>query len=173
MKQVNRIFLVGPMGAGKSTIGKQLAGLLSFEFNDTDWEIQRRTGVDIRTIFDYEGESGFRKREKKVVEELSQRDRLVLATGGGVVIDPENRKILTSRGTIVYLHCSPEQQYERTLKDKKRPLLQIEDPQARLVALMGEREPLYNEIADITVSTEKRSSAAVAREVVRRLNQID
>ena len=173
MKQVNRIFLVGPMGAGKSTIGKQLAALLNYGFDDTDWEVQRRTGVDIRTIFDYEGEEGFRKREKRVVDELSQQDQMVLATGGGVVVDPENRRVLMARGMVVYLSCSPEQQFERTLKDKKRPLLQTENPKERLIALMHEREPLYKEVADIIVCTEKRSALSVAKEVVRKLRHND
>ncbi|PLY15714.1 MAG: shikimate kinase AroK [Sedimenticola sp.] len=171
MKQASKIFLIGPMGVGKSTIGKQLAALLNYNFQDTDWEIQRRTGVDIRTIFDYEGEEGFRKREKTVVDDLSQSDQLVLATGGGVVLDQDNRKALTSRGVVVYLHCSPEQQFERTLKDKKRPLLQIENPLERLISLMSEREPFYREMADLVVSTERRSALTVAKEIARRLRQ--
>ncbi|MCG8429431.1 MAG: shikimate kinase AroK [Chromatiales bacterium] len=173
MKQANKIFLIGPMGTGKSTIGKQLAKLLDYQFDDTDWEIQRRTGVDIPTIFDFEGEAGFRKRESAVVDALSEIDRLVLATGGGVVLDVENRKALTGRGVVVYLHCSPEQQYERTLKDKNRPLLQTEDPLQRLVSLMEEREPIYREMADIIVVTENRSAQSVAKEIVRRLRQDD
>ena len=173
MKQANKIFLIGPMGTGKSTIGKQLAKLLDYQFDDTDWEIQRRTGVDIPTIFDFEGEAGFRKRESAVVDALSEIDRLVLATGGGVVLDVENRKALTGRGVVVYLHCSPEQQYERTLKYKNRPLLQTEDPLQRLVSLMEEREPIYREMADIIVVTENRSAQSVAKEIVRRLRQDD
>ncbi len=128
MNHPNNIFLIGPMGAGKSTIGRQVASLLGLDFDDTDHEIQRRTGVDIPTIFDYEGEEGFRKRESAVIDDLTQRGSLVLATGGGSILNPDNRRNLSSRGFVVYLYCSPEQQYERTLRDRSRPLLQTEDP---------------------------------------------
>ncbi len=169
MVRVNRLFLVGPMGAGKSTIGRQVATLLRMEFEDSDHEIQRRTGVDIPTIFDFEGEEGFRKREKAVIEDLTQKDAIVLATGGGAVLDPDNRRNLSSRGYVVYLHCTPEQQYERTARDKNRPLIKTEDPLARLRELMEERDPLYRATADLVVTTEKRSAQSVAREIVRRL----
>lgn len=157
------------MGAGKSTIGRQVASLLGLDFDDTDHEIQRRTGVDIPTIFDFEGEEGFRKRESAVVDELTQRGGLVLATGGGSILDADNRRNLSSRGFVVYLYCSPEQQYERTLRDRNRPLLQTEDPLGTLQALMTERDPLYRETADIVVTSEKRSATAVANEIVRKL----
>lgn len=169
MKRFNNIFIIGPMGAGKSTIGRQVAKSLGFDFDDTDHEIQRRTGVDIPTIFDYEGEDGFRKRERSVIDDLTQRDGLVLATGGGSVMDQDNRRNLSGRGFVVYLYCSPEQQYERTLRDRNRPLLQNEDPLATLTSLLDERDPLYREVADIVVTTEKRSAAAVAKEIVRKL----
>lgn len=169
MKQANNIFLIGPMGAGKSTIGRQLAKLLGMEFDDTDHEIRRRTGVDIPTVFDFEGEEGFRKREKVVLDELTQGSGLVLATGGGVVLDPDNRSILSTRGVVVYLHCTPEQQFRRTQKDRNRPLLQTADPLTRLRELMAERDPLYRQTADIVVSTEKRNAASVAREIKRRI----
>jgi shikimate kinase len=169
MNHPNNIFLIGPMGAGKSTIGRQVAALLGLDFDDTDHEIQRRTGVDIPTIFDYEGEAGFRKRESAVIDDLTQLGGLVLATGGGSILDPDNRRNLSSRGFVVYLYCSPEQQYERTLRDRSRPLLQTEDPLGTLQALMAERDPLYRETADIVVTSEKRSASAVANEIVRKL----
>ncbi len=157
------------MGSGKSTIGKQVAGLLGLEFEDSDHEIQRRTGVDIPTIFDFEGEAGFRRREKAVIEDLSKRDGIVLATGGGSILDPENRNVLSSRGFVVYLRCTPEQQYERTMRDRNRPLLQTDDPLGKLRDLMEEREPLYRQAADFTVVTEKRSASSVAKEIVRKI----
>lgn len=169
MNHPNNIFLIGPMGAGKSTIGRQVATSLGLDFDDTDHEIQRRTGVDIPTIFDFEGEEGFRKRESAVIDELTQRSGLVLATGGGSILNPDNRRNLSSRGFVVYLYCSPEQQYERTLRDRNRPLLQTEDPLGTLQALMLERDPLYRETADIVVTSEKRSASAVANEIVRKL----
>ncbi len=139
------------------------------EFDDTDHEVRRRTGVDIPTVFDFEGEEGFRRREKAVVEELTQRDGLVLATGGGVVLDPENRSMLSSRGFVVYLYCTPDQQYSRTEKDRSRPLLQTENPLQRLQELMTQRDPLYRQTADIVVSTEKRNAVSVAREIARKV----
>jgi shikimate kinase len=172
MKPPTRIFLVGPMGSGKSTIGRHLAASLGLEFQDSDHEIQRRTGVDIPTIFEFEGEAGFRARERVVIDELTALENHVVATGGGAVIDPENRRRLSSRGVVVYLHCSPEQQFERTAHDRNRPLLQTEDPLGRLRSLMAERDPLYRETADLVVSTEKRSAATVCKEIVRRLQDL-
>lgn len=169
MNHPNNIFLIGPMGAGKSTIGRQVAASLGLDFDDTDHEIQRRTGVDIPTIFDYEGEEGFRKRESAVIDELTQRGGLVLATGGGSILNPDNRRNLSSRGVVVYLYCSPEQQYERTLRDRNRPLLQTDDPLGTLQALMTERDPLYRETADLVITSEKRSASAVANEIVKKL----
>jgi shikimate kinase len=169
MMRAQNIFLVGPMGAGKSTVGRQLAEALSYTFKDSDQEIQRRTGVDIPTIFEFEGEEGFRNRERQMIEDLVGEERLVLATGGGAVLDPENRQNLTARGVVIYLHCSPEQQYSRTARDRNRPLLQTEDPLARLRELMDERDPLYRQVADLVVSTEKRGTASVVKEIRRRL----
>ncbi len=171
MSKPNNIFLIGPMGAGKTTIGRQLASQLGFEFADSDHEIQDRTGVDIPTIFEYEGEDGFRQREIQAVDDLTQGHNLVLATGGGVVMRSENRKHLASRGLVVYLYCSPEQQYERTARDRNRPLLQTEDPLARLRDLMEQRDPLYRQVADLIVSTEKRTASGVVREIVRHLEE--
>lgn len=169
MMRYQNIFIVGPMGAGKSTVGRQLAEALAFEFKDSDQEIQRRTGVDIPTIFEYEGEEGFRNRERQVINELSEESGIVLATGGGAVLRPDNRQDLTSRGVVIYLHCSPEQQYSRTSRDRNRPLLHTEDPQARLRELMDERDPLYRQVADLVVSTERRGTSSVVKEIRRRL----
>lgn len=155
------------MGAGKTTIGRQLAESLGMSFADTDQEIQRRTGVDIPTIFEFEGEDGFRARERQVVDDLTQQDSQVLATGGGVILDPDNRRNLSSRGLVIYLYCTPEQQYERTYRDRNRPLLQTDSPKERLEALMAVRDPLYREIADLVVSTERRSAAVVIRDILR------
>jgi shikimate kinase len=166
MAKPNRIFLIGPMGAGKTTIGKQLAQALGMTFNDSDQEIQRRTGVDIPTIFEYEGEEGFRQREQQVIDELTQVDNQVLATGGGAVLRPENRQHLSARGIVFFLSCSPGQQYERTYRDRNRPLLQTEDPLQRLKALMEVREPLYRSTADHVINTEGRSASAVANEIL-------
>ena len=165
MKRPTKIFLIGPMGAGKSTIGKQLAASLGLDFVDSDKVIRERTGVDIATIFEYEGEEGFRKREAKIIDELTQQDNMVLATGGGAVTTPEAANYLASRGFVIYLHCSPDQQYERTIHDKGRPLIQTDDPKSTLESLMEVREPLYREVADLVVSTEKRSAASVTKEV--------
>ncbi|HOP18251.1 MAG: shikimate kinase AroK [Chromatiaceae bacterium] len=170
MTKPNRIFLIGPMGAGKTTIGKQLAQSLGMTFGDSDHEIQRRTGVDIPTIFEYEGEEGFRQREQQAIDDLTQVDNQVLATGGGAILRAENRQHLSARGIVVFLACSPEQQFERTYRDRNRPLLQTEDPLERLKALMAEREPLYLSTADYTVSTEGRSAATVANEILERLH---
>lgn len=169
MMRLHNIFLVGPMGAGKSTIGRQLAESLGLQFQDSDHEIQRRTGVDIPTIFEFEGEAGFRQRERQVIDELTQQDGIVLATGGGAVLRADNRQDLTARGVVIYLYCSPEQQYARTARDRNRPLLDTPDPMARLRELMEERDPLYRQVADLVVSTEKRGTASVVKEIRRRL----
>lgn len=169
MLKPTRIFLVGPMGTGKTTIGRQLAHALGLEFEDSDQEIQRRTGVDIPTIFEYEGEDGFRVRERKVIADLVEVENQVLATGGGAVTQAENRRLLPARGFVIYLECSPQQQYDRTYKDKNRPLLQSEDPLESLQELMRERDPLYREVADLVVSTEGRSASAVVKDIVRHI----
>jgi shikimate kinase len=156
--QTKRIFLIGPMGAGKTTVGKQLAARLDFDFADSDWEIQHQTGVTIPRIFETEGEVGFRNREVKVIDQLTQVDRQVLAIGGGGVLRSLNRQFLADRGLVVYLHCSPEQQFQRTRYSQHRPLLQTSDPLARLQAIMLEREPLYRAIADHTVFVENRTA---------------
>lgn len=157
------------MGAGKSTIGRLLAKHLGLIFRDTDREIEARTGVSINTIFDVEGEDGFRKRESSVIDELSVLPSTLLATGGGAILAEDNRRNLRSRGTVVYLYASVEQQVERTRWDKNRPLLQCEDPAGALRALMEARDPLYREIADVIVDTDRRKPRAVADEIVERL----
>jgi shikimate kinase len=169
MMRMPNIFLVGPMGAGKSTVGRQLAEALGFEFKDTDQEIQRRTGVDIPTIFEFEGEAGFRQRERQVIEDLIQEDGIVLATGGGAVLRADNRQDLAARGVVIYLHCTADQQYARTARDRSRPLLDTPDPLTRLREIMEVRDPLYRQVADMVVSTEKRGTASVVKEIRRRL----
>ena len=157
------------MGAGKSAVGRQLARLLHLDFMDSDEEIESRTGVDIPFIFEKEGEAGFRKREARVIEDLSQQDGIVLATGGGAVVDPQNRSHLGARGFVIYLHTSVDQQLARTRKGRDRPLLANDDPRAVLEALMATREPLYREIADLTVDTDGRKVRAVTNEILDRL----
>jgi len=169
MKPTDNIFLVGPMGAGKTTIGKVLADQLKLEFVDSDQEIEVSTGADIPWIFDVEGEAGFRQRESKMIAELTNRKGMVLATGGGSVLALANRKCLRSRGFVVYLRASLSQQLERTSRDKNRPLLQTSDPAARIAELMKIRDPLYREVADIVVDTNRRSPRMVGQEIIRRL----
>lgn len=167
------IFLVGPMGSGKSTIGRQLARALGLEFVDCDQAIEEQTGASIALIFDIEGEAGFRQRERAMIEQLSAREGIVLATGGGAVLDPANRAWLRARGQVVYLACSVAQQFERTRYSRHRPLLQAPDPEARLAALLELRDPLYREVAHLVVNTDHRSVAAVVKELVRRLDGLD
>jgi shikimate kinase len=157
------------MGAGKSAVGRQLARLLRREFYDSDAEIERRTGVDIPFIFEKEGEAGFRRRERDMIAELSGLEDIVLATGGGAVLDPANRAALASRGLVVYLVASVEQQLERTRLSSNRPLLDAPDPAERLARLLREREPLYRELAALVVHTDGRMVREVAQEIRRRL----
>lgn len=161
-----RIYLIGPMGAGKSTIGRQLATELKLDFVDTDAEIERRCGADIPWIFDVEGEQGFRLRETQVLEELSTQSKCVIATGGGIVTQDRNRQILQGSGFVVYLYTTIEQQVERTARDRKRPLLQVDEPREVIEALMLEREPMYRDLADLIVSTDRRTAKKVAVEIV-------
>lgn len=171
MKRSVNLFLVGPMGAGKSTIGKQLAKELKLEFYDADQEIEARAGADIAWIFDVEGEEGFRKREAGVIDDLTQLQGIVLATGGGVVLNADNRTRLAARGTVVYLHTTVDQQMRRTARDKRRPLLQNETPESTLRELMDLRDPLYREVADVVVTTDGRTVRSVAIEVIRLLER--
>lgn len=160
------------MGAGKTTIGKQLARSLKWEFIDSDHEIVARTGAQIPIIFEIEGEAGFRRREKRVLDDLTQRQQLVLATGGGAVLDEDNRRLLSERGVVIYLHASAEQLYKRTARDRNRPLLQTEDPQQRIRELVAQREPLYREVADIVMETGEENVRAVVRKLMGHLRRL-
>lgn len=164
------VFLIGPMGSGKSAVGRQLGRVLGLEFHDSDEEIERRTGVDIPFIFDKEGEEGFRRREQDVISDLAVLDGIVLATGGGAIISPDNRRVLAARGTVVYLCATIAQQVTRTRHGRERPLLTGREPEEVLTELMTFREPLYREIADIVVETDGRKVSAVAREIEERLS---
>ncbi|MDH4109450.1 MAG: shikimate kinase AroK [Gammaproteobacteria bacterium] len=159
------VFLVGPMGAGKSAVGRQLAKALHLEFIDSDEEIERRTGVDIPFIFEKEGETGFRKREARIIEDLTAQQGIVLATGGGAILDPSSRNWLGARGFVVYLQTSVDQQLERTRRGRERPLLDDPDPRGVLERLMQLRDPLYREIADLVVDTDGRKVTAVTRQI--------
>lgn len=147
------VFLVGPMGAGKTTVGRQLAAALGYAFLDSDHEIEARTGADIPWIFQVEGEDGFRRRESQVIEDLSRRPRIVLATGGGAVISPENRAALHSRGFVVYLSADIDQLLSRTSRDRNRPLLRDPNPRGVFEKILAEREPFYREAAHLEVNT--------------------
>ena len=168
MSQQN-LFLIGPMGAGKSAVGRQLAKLLHLSFVDSDDEIESRTGVDIPFIFEKEGEEGFRKREAKVIDELSAREGIVLATGGGAVVSQHNRNHLGARGLVIYLFTSVDQQVARTQRGRERPMLANGNSREILESLMDFRDPLYREIADLTVETDGRKVKAVANEIMDKL----
>ena len=169
MKTPGSLFLTGPMGAGKSTIGRQLSRQLDLPFHDSDHEIETRTGVDIPLIFELEGEAGFRKRECIVIDELTQLPGIVLATGGGAILDVQNRAHLSSRGKVIYLHASVNQQLKRTRMDRNRPLLQTENPRARLEQLMAIRDPLYREIAALVIDTDGMRVRDVVNKIVQTL----
>ncbi len=160
------------MGAGKTTIGKLLADELGLEFLDVDREIESRSGVDIPWIFDKEGEAGFRLRESAALLELSVLDGVLISTGGGAVMLAENRHLMSERGTVIYLHTSVEEQARRTSRDRKRPLLQNDDPALVLAQLMAIREPLYREVAAIIVDTDGRGPKIVAQDLAERLRQL-
>ena len=161
------VFLVGPMGAGKTTVGRQLAKLLRLTFFDLDAEIEARSGADIPWIFDVEGEAGFRKRETAMLTELASKNNVVIATGGGVVLDPGNRALMSSSGLVVYFVVPRETLYERTLRDTKRPLLQVADRRAVIDKLLAEREPLYREVAELVYEGVNNSPVATAEELAR------
>ena len=170
MSSIN-VFLVGPMGVGKTTVGKLLADDLGYTFVDTDREIESRCGTDIPWIFDVEGEEGFRQREIKALDELSSRERIVLATGGGIVLKPENRQKLKSRGFVVYLTAHLDLLVERTGKDKKRPLLQVDDPRKALEKTLVIRDPLYRDVATIIVPTDHQNPRQAAKEIAQAFRQ--
>ncbi|MEW6646819.1 MAG: shikimate kinase AroK [Pseudomonadota bacterium] len=173
MSKSDNLFLVGPMGAGKTTIGRQLANVLQREFKDSDHEIVRRTGASIPLIFDIEGEDGFRKRERDVIADLTQENNLVLATGGGAVLHADNRQHLRERGVVIYLFASIDQLLKRTARDRNRPLLQTADPRAKLEELMSVRDPLYREVADMVLYTDDRSVRSVIKEILIRLDEMN
>ena len=159
---MNRLFLIGPMGSGKTTVGRFLARRLRLDFHDLDQEIEKRCGVDVTTIFDIEGEAGFRTREQAMLDELTQRDRILLATGGGTVVNDKNRQILNERGLVVWLETSVDQQLKRLERDQRRPLLQAPDRRERLEKLADDRNPLYRECAHLTIRSANISPAAMA-----------
>ena len=168
---MDNLFLVGMMGAGKTTAGRLLARRLGRQFIDTDQEIERRCGVGIPLIFEIEGEAGFRAREAQVIDELTAGRGVVLATGGGAVLRQDNRAHLAARGTVLYLHAQPEELYRRVRHDRNRPLLAGDNPQARLAALYGERDALYREVADLVIDTGAQSARTLARMVLDRLDE--
>lgn len=172
MQDLPNLFLIGPMGAGKSTIGRLLAGELSRPFYDSDHAIQDRCGADIPWIFDVEGEPGFRQREIQMIDELTQLSEVVVATGGGAVLREENRRALRERGTVVYLMTTVEQQLKRTAKDRNRPLLQCANREQVLNDMFATRDPLYRATSDITVRTDRRSPRAVVNEILRRVRRL-
>ena len=161
------VFLVGPMGSGKTTIGRHVAAELGLEFHDCDQDLEKSTGASVTLIFDVEGEAGFREREARLLHELSERKRVLVATGGGVVTQEKNRKVLRRSGLVIWLKASVEQQLSRLSHDKSRPLLQTDDRMARLQRLATERNPLYELVADLEFSSQGGSSKAAARELSR------
>jgi shikimate kinase len=171
MSKPRRVFLVGLMGAGKTTIGRHLANTLGLRFVDSDDEIIARTGVEIPLIFEIEGESGFRSREQKVIDELTQQADIVLATGGGAVLDPINRQHLNERGYVVYLRAPVHILVHRTRRDRKRPLLHDCDPRTRLEDLYRQRDPLYREVADLVVDTDNHSLRQVVAHICQQLTE--
>ncbi|SFT62128.1 shikimate kinase AroK [Halomonas saccharevitans] len=172
MQGLPNLILIGPMGAGKSTIGRLLAAELSREFYDSDHEIQARCGADIPWIFDVEGEAGFRDRESQMIRELTHYENVVIATGGGAVLREENRRVLRESGTVIYLLTTVEQQLRRTAKDRNRPLLQRPDKEAVLRDMFALRDPLYRATADVVIRTDRRGPRAVVNEIVRRVSRL-
>lgn len=168
---LQRLVLVGPPGAGKSTIGRRLAKLRNLDFVDSDDEIERRCGVDIGFIFEKEGEAGFREREARILDELSERTKVVLATGGGAVMRDDNRRLLAARGHVIYLRATVDQQLRRTQHSSKRPLLNTQDRRATLEQMFAIRDPLYEEIADTVIETHGRQAKAVANDIHHMLDE--
>ena len=169
MRDSRNIFLVGLMGAGKTTVGRQLAHRLGKDFCDTDHEVEARTGVKVATIFEIEGETGFRAREVEAIDRLTQLENVVLATGGGAVLDPRNREHLAGRGFVIYLHGVPRDLWQRTRNDKSRPLLRNGDPLMKLKELYEIRDPLYREVADLILDTGKQSVSSLMRQLLIQL----
>lgn len=170
-KQTENIYLIGLMGAGKTTIGRQLATSLRLPFYDSDKAIEEQTGVDIPTIFEYEGEEGFRTREQNMIQELTQMDGIVLATGGGAILSEKNRNVLTENGFVVYLQCSVDKILQRTKRDSQRPLLNTSDPRERIETLFAERDEYYLTCADYTIETSVMQSKAVVQSILNEYNE--
>ena len=173
MTRSENIYLVGLMGAGKTTIGRQLAKSLSVPFYDSDKAIEESTGVDIPTIFEFEGEEGFRDREQKMIQQLTQLEGIVLATGGGTILREENRRLLKEKGFIVYLQCSVERILERTRRDTQRPLLKTDNPRERIESLFTQREPLYLSCADLIVDTGVMQSKTVVNHILEKFRSFN
>ena len=167
VNKTGNIILIGPMGAGKTTIGRQLSKKLSMQFFDSDYEIEQRTGADIPWIFEIEGEEGFRKRESQVIEELIKMENIVLSTGGGVILKQENRDVLSDNGLVIYLKSTPEKLFKRTAGDKRRPLLQGNDRLAQIKKILQEREPFYQSLADEIINTDKLTVRQIVNEIVK------
>lgn len=168
---MQNVFLIGPMGSGKTTIGKQLAILLKLEFFDCDHELERQTGASVNLIFDVEGEAGFRLRESRLLEQLTAKKGVLISTGGGVVCNGENRSLLRTHGFVVYLQTSIESQVKRLSQDKSRPLLQTEDRMQRLLDLANARNPLYESTADLVFSSRSQSVLSTAKELYTAIAQ--
>jgi len=166
---MNNIFLVGLMGVGKTTIGRHIAEILTMNFIDSDQEIEKHAGVSIPTIFEYEGEAGFRLREQGIIAQLTELHNIVLSTGGGVVLNADNRKHLQNRGYVIYLHASVDELLERTAHSQNRPLLQTPNPGKKLETLLSQRHPLYTEVANVTIETGQKSIAEVVQIVLNQL----
>ena len=169
---MNNIILIGPMGAGKTTIGRHIAKVFSYDFYDSDREIEERTGASIPLIFDLEGEEGFRKREQNIIADLCTKQHIVLATGGGAVLRKANQDSLKRSGIIVYLSADIDDLLERTAKDKNRPLLQTDNPKAILKKILIERDPIYRELADIILTTNKMTVHTAVKELENKLNEL-
>ena len=171
MSKLPSIFLIGPAGAGKSTVGQELAKSLKMQFYDTDSTIERRAGVNISWIYDVEGEKGFRQREYAILAELAEKTNIILATGGDIVLLPESRVLLAAKGLVVYLKTTVDEQMERTRRKDHRPLLQVDDLEGRLHEMREERLPLYEEIADVTFNTDGKSVKAVSKQIYEHLRE--
>jgi shikimate kinase len=166
------IVIIGPAGAGKTTVGRALAKRLGKAFHDSDREIETRTGVRVAHIFEIEGEDGFRKREAETIERLTSLEDIVLATGGGAVLDPTNRERLKGRGFVIYLHAHPRELWQRTRHDRTRPLLQNADPRQRLEDLYAVRDPLYRETADAVVETGRQGVSLLVAQALAKLEDV-
>ncbi|MEE4185978.1 MAG: shikimate kinase AroK [Gammaproteobacteria bacterium] len=172
MTSTANIYLVGPMGSGKSAVGRRVAKLMGMAFRDNDEEIEQRTGVDIPLIFEKEGEAGFRRREAAVLADMVRESGIVLATGGGTPMNPDSRSLLAAGGRVVYLYTSVAEQVRRTSRTRHRPLLDVDDPEEVLTRLFAERDPVYRQLADVVVATDGRHVNTVARDIVAQLKQL-